>query len=71
VAGIRPHLGSLTGARGRVPTPKGPVEVRWQREQPGNIGYDAVAAGGRLYVPVLWDFTLDRESGGTLVALAN
>jgi len=28
-------------------------EVRWQREQPGNIGYDAVAAGGRLYVPVL------------------
>jgi len=46
-------------------------EVRWQREQPGNIGYDAVAAGGRLYVPVLWDFTLDRESGGTLVALAN
>jgi hypothetical protein len=32
VAGIRPHLGSLTGARGRVPTPKGPVEVRWQRE---------------------------------------
>jgi len=36
-------------------------EVRWQREQPGNIGYDAVAAGGRLYVPVLWDFTLDRE----------
>jgi len=31
-------------------------EVRWQREQPGNIGYDAVAAGGRLYVPVLWDF---------------
>jgi len=27
-------------------------EVRWQREQPGNIGYDAVAAGGRLYVPV-------------------
>jgi outer membrane protein assembly factor BamB len=46
-------------------------EVRWRREQPGNIGYDAVTAGGRLYVPVLWDFTLDRESGGTLVALAN
>jgi len=39
-------------------------EVRWQREQPGNIGYDAVAAGGRLYVPVLWDFTLDRERRG-------
>jgi hypothetical protein len=36
-----------------------------------DIGYDAVAAGGRLYVPVLWDFTLDRESGGTLVALAD
>lgn len=46
-------------------------EVRWQRKQPGNIGYDAVAAGGRLYIPVLWDFTLNRESGGTLVALAN
>jgi len=40
-------------------------EVRWQREQPGNIGYDAVAAGGRLYVPVLWDFTLDRERRDT------
>lgn len=46
-------------------------EIRWRHEQPGNIGYDAVAAGGRIYVPVLWDFTLDRESGGTLVALAD
>ena len=44
-------------------------EVRWRREQPGNIAYDAVAAGGRIYVPVLWAFTLDREPGGTLVAL--
>jgi len=56
--------------RTRSPSTAG-TGVRWQREQPGNIGYDAVAAGGRLYVPVLWDFTLDRESGGTLVALAN
>lgn len=45
--------------------------VRWQRDLPGNLGYDAVAAGGRLFVPVLWDFTLDRESGGTLVALTD
>lgn len=47
---------------------------RWGREtheQPGNLGYDAVALGGRIYVPVLWDFTLDRESGGTLVALGD
>lgn len=43
--------------------------VRWRREQPGNVGYDAVAVDGRIHVPVLWDFTLDRESGGTLVAL--
>mgnify|MGYP000126033345 CR=1 FL=1 len=46
-------------------------EVRWRHEQPGNIGYDAVAADGRIYVPILWDFTLNRESAGTLVALAD
>jgi outer membrane protein assembly factor BamB len=46
-------------------------EVRWQRDQPGNVGYDAVAAGDRIYVPVLWDFTLDRQGGGTLVTLSD
>jgi len=50
--------------RTRSPSTAGTGEVRWQREQPGNIGYDAVAAGGRLYVPVLWDFTLDRRAAG-------
>jgi alpha-L-rhamnosidase len=28
---IRPHPGSLRQAAGRVPTPRGPVEVRWER----------------------------------------
>ena len=46
-------------------------EIRWRRTQPGNIGYDAVASGGRLYVPVLWALTRDQETGGTLVALAD
>lgn len=46
-------------------------KTRWRREQPGNIGYDAVALGERIYVPVLWAFTLEREGGATLLALSD
>ncbi|HTZ21308.1 MAG TPA: family 78 glycoside hydrolase catalytic domain [Opitutaceae bacterium] len=28
---LRPHPGALTRCEGRVPTPRGPVDVRWQR----------------------------------------
>ncbi len=31
VARIRPHPGSLRSAGGRIPTPRGPIEVRWER----------------------------------------
>jgi hypothetical protein len=30
---IRPHTGGLTFAEGKIPTPRGPVTVRWQRGQ--------------------------------------
>jgi len=30
-ARIRPHPGSLRSAEGRIPTPRGPIEVRWER----------------------------------------
>jgi outer membrane protein assembly factor BamB len=42
-------------------------EERWRVEQPGNLGYDAVAAGDRVYVPVGWS---TREADSTLVALS-
>jgi len=29
-AGIRPHTGTLTSAKGKVPTPSGPIEVEWK-----------------------------------------
>ena len=28
---IRPHPGALTNAEGKIPTPRGPVAVRWER----------------------------------------
>jgi dienelactone hydrolase len=31
-ARIRPHPGGLDFARGTVPTPRGPIEVRWEKE---------------------------------------
>jgi hypothetical protein len=31
-ARIQPHPGDLTLARGKVPTPRGPIEVRWEKE---------------------------------------
>lgn len=43
-------------------------EIRWTVDQPGNIGFDAVASDGRLYVPVYWS---TDDSGGTLVALSD
>lgn len=43
-------------------------EIRWMVDQPGNISFDAVAADGRLYVPVYWS---TDDSGGTLVALSD
>lgn len=30
---IRPHPGSLTSARGKVPTPRGPVLLEWKRDR--------------------------------------
>lgn len=30
---IRPHPGTLTSARGKVPTPRGPVLVEWKRDR--------------------------------------
>ena len=30
-ATIRPHPGTLTRAEGRIPTPRGPVAIRWER----------------------------------------
>lgn len=30
-ARIQPHPGDLTFARGKVPTPRGPIEVSWQK----------------------------------------
>jgi hypothetical protein len=29
---VRPHPGSLTHAAGRIPSPRGPIQVRWQNE---------------------------------------
>ena len=29
---IRPHLGGLTSAKGKVPTPHGPINVQWENE---------------------------------------
>jgi|GEM_PF-1031217 len=43
-------------------------ETRWTLDQPGNVGFDAVAAGGRLYVPVYWS---TRDAGGTLIAVSD
>ncbi|WP_408956689.1 PQQ-binding-like beta-propeller repeat protein [Natrinema sp. 74] len=43
-------------------------ETRWSVDQPGNVGFDAVAADGRLYVPSYWS---SRDEGGTLVALSD
>lgn len=43
-------------------------EMRWTVDQPGNVGFDAVAADGRIYVPIYWSA---GESGGTLVALSD
>ena len=31
---IRPHAGALTSAEGRVPTPRGPIAVRWESGAP-------------------------------------
>lgn len=43
-------------------------EIRWTVDQPGNVSFDAVAAGSRLYVPVYWS---TDDSGGTLVVLSD
>ncbi|MFC6954778.1 PQQ-binding-like beta-propeller repeat protein [Halorubellus litoreus] len=43
-------------------------ETRWTVAQPGNVGFDAVAANGRIYVPVYWS---TDERGGTLVVLSD
>ncbi len=43
-------------------------ETRWTVDQPGNISFDAIAADGRLYVPVSWS---SDAGGGTLVVLSD
>jgi hypothetical protein len=43
-------------------------ETRWTVDQPGNVGFDAVAADGRVYVPVYWS---TDDGGGTLVVLSD
>jgi alpha-L-rhamnosidase len=32
LASIRPHTGTLSHAKGRVPTPRGPIEVAWENK---------------------------------------
>lgn len=32
LARIRPHTGTLTHAKGKIPTPRGPIEVAWSNE---------------------------------------
>lgn len=43
-------------------------KTRWSVDQPGNVSFDAVAADGQLYVPLLWS---TGERKGTLVALSD
>jgi alpha-L-rhamnosidase len=38
VTGIRPNLGHLSEARGKVPTPKGTIGIHWKRTETGLAG---------------------------------
>ncbi len=51
---VRPHPGPLRFARGRIPTPRGPLSVAWERDPAGGFRLKvALPAGARtdLYVP--------------------
>lgn len=76
---VRPHPGSVTWARGQVPTPQGPLSVGWRQEgdgrfaltvtaPPGTRGEVAVPTGGdrvTVYVDdrMAWDGTKPTASG--------
>jgi alpha-L-rhamnosidase len=34
---VRPHPGSLTHAAGKIPTPRGPIQVQWRNETSFNL----------------------------------
>jgi hypothetical protein len=52
---VTPHPADLTWMQGRVPTPYGPIDVSWQRQNNGQITMDIsapVGTTGQLVVPI-------------------
>jgi alpha-L-rhamnosidase len=39
-ARIRPHTGTLTHAKGKIPTPRGPIEVAWENKTSFQMGLE-------------------------------
>lgn len=60
---VEPHPGDLRWAEGRVPTPRGPIEVRWKQRRGGMRLYVSAPRGTRGTV-VLPDGTERRVAGG-------
>lgn len=66
---VQPHLGSLTRAEGRVPTPHGPIDVRWTTS-PAPFHLVVTTPGGTsgvIAVPVANPATATVTVGGVTV----
>jgi alpha-L-rhamnosidase len=53
---VAPHPGNLAWARGRVPTPHGPVDVSWQRHRCGGFQLQVALPAG-VRATLVWGHT--------------